>query len=149
MDEPLWHLQNTHIILSSSPSIHPGFIINQYGNRGNTSNHIAKCSMSVFLTWIFSSSSYDSTHFRHTLHLAYWLQMQLPDFFLIGPSGQLSAGAQLKANIVLCLVRIAFFPMCRLPKLEHTFKRMAQINGKQAFGQSVCTSHPENQRNAL
>lgn len=64
----------------------------------------------------------------------------LPDFFLIGPSGQFSAGAQLKVNIVLFLVGIALFLMCRPQELEHTFKRMAQLTGKQALGQSARNS---------
>jgi len=70
--------------------------------------------------------------------------MQLPDYFLIGPSGQLSSGAQLKANIVLFLVRLLFylfiysFFVCRLPELEPTFKRMAQTNGKLHFGPNAC-----------
>lgn len=103
--------------------------------KGNTGRRIPKGGMCAILG-VVSCSPYDSdsTHICTTLHLAFWLQMQLPGFFLIGPSGQLPAGAWLRGNKVLFLVGLFFSPTCSLPKVEHAFKRMARINGKWAFG---------------
>lgn len=105
-----------------------------------TSNFVT---IGVMLLLLSSSSACDSTHICTALHLACWLQMQLPDYFLIRPSGQLSAGSQLKGITVSFLVRLLFFLMFCFPELEHIFKRMARVNGKLPGGQRACLSCPE------
>lgn len=96
----------------------------------------------------FSSSSYDSTHICTTLHLAYWRQMQLPDFFLIGPSGHAAlcwSSIESKHSATSCwdCSFFFFFFIYGLPILEHTFQTDGtdQWNtGFEALNVSTCLS---------
>lgn len=97
----------------------------------------------------------------------FWVFFWLNPYFYLSPSGLLAPDAtarlfsdwaiwaalgwssiESRYSVISCW-GCYFFWMCRLPRLEHTFKRVAQINGKQAFGQSVCISLSWNRQESV
>lgn len=93
------------------------------------------------MSFFSSPPSYDSTRICATLHLACWLQMLLPDFFSDGAIWATLRWSSIESKysvVVFFWEGISlFFFMCRPLNLEPRFKRMAQQNGKPAFGQCL------------
>lgn len=85
----------------------------------------------------FALAPYVSTHVGTTLHLVRWFQMRLPDFFLIGPSGQLWNSIESKYSVLVlyCSFLIVL--------IRETLTHVVQMDGNdewQVLGQSPCTS---------
>lgn len=106
--------------------------------KGNTSKRISIGGVPVLHSWMFFFFLWLNPYLHHSPS-----GPLVPDATARLFSGWAIWAAlywrSIESKYSAFLVGLLFFLMCCLPKLEHTFKRMAQINGKPPFGQSACT----------